>query len=191
MTKRFYPIQEKKEKDDSNRQHTARQQRANNRTYLIIDVVITLFFAIPAVIFLTNWKGDFAQCIFSILGALFFGCLSILSLKDCKKQNNNVTLRTDEMLVLYDDYLEYHYTEEDKDCIVSAKYKDIYADCEAYGVCGVCCSGSNIVLKHKKHNDYYAGYVIDETQHLKSVTIPSYFFGDNDLVKILVDNINC
>jgi hypothetical protein len=187
MTKRFYPIEEKKEKDDSNRQHTARQQRANNRTYAILSVSVFLFFAISAVICLINWKEYSIQCIVFTLLALFPGGLSILSLKEYKKQNYDVTLRTDEMLVLYDDYLEYHYTEEDKDCIVSAKYKNIYADCEDYDVCGVYCSGSNIILKHKKHNDYYADYVIDEAQQLKSITIPSYFFGDNDLVKILAD----
>lgn len=189
MKTKFYPNETKFEEYKSNNKKVLKISYHNSiKIFVLFAAIFTFFLGLFALSMFTDRIPLLGIILPASLAMIFFTftLLSILSVKKDKENLMNFEKNKDsEIIILQDDKMEYHYTEKEKDYIISFQYKAIdNFDIYSHGV-RINLFEGEFTIEGRKHGDETAHYLVDNSIEDDSIFVSNYFDSFDELIDII------
>lgn len=189
MKTKFYPNEREFEEYKSNNKKVLKISYHNSiKIFVLFAAMFTFFLGLFALSMFTDHVPLLGIILPASIAMIFFTftLLSILSVKKDKENLMNFEKNKDnEIIILQDDKMEYHYTEKEKDYIISFQYKAIdNFDIYSHGV-RINLFEGEFTIEGRKHGDETAHYLVDNSIKDDSIFVSNYFDSFDELIDII------
>jgi hypothetical protein len=188
MEQKFYPNEEWREGIIESKKNDKKMSYKNSRDVTITVVILAVLSLIGTVWQICIFNKDIIPTTV-LTGGLFIILSFVLVftirwyLEEKKSVDVQLPVRVNEVVVLYDEHLEYLYTEDGVDYIGSVRYDAIIKqEYSEYDLWLYCRNDNDILWKSNKASFCAAEYEVDNTvTKTNTFAIPHYIDGDGDL----------